>query len=122
MAQKHIRLKELRRMVEKLQTELIDAENDFAQAKSHKLDIERRLSNYKEEQKRLNESKHLQVSDHAIVRYMRRVMGVDIEAMKEEILQGNPPHIPAGKYPMTHKTGKQYEIVVRNNVVVTVNV
>jgi len=120
MAQKHIRLKEIRKMAEKLQSDLIYAEDELAQAKSKKLNIEKRISALREEQRKLNESKRLDVSDHAIVQFERRVMGLDIEQMKEEILQGRPAQIPNGNYSMTHKSGKIYEIVVKNNVVVTV--
>ena len=60
------------------------------------------------------------ISDHAIVRYLERVKGMDIEAIKKEIL---PPHVHAdtkvmgnGYYPVNGK----HKVRVKNGVVITV--
>lgn len=45
---------------------------------------------------------NIEVSDHAIVRYFERIIGFNIEELKETILQGD------------------FERVVRNNKVITV--
>lgn len=61
-----------------------------------------------------------EVSDHAIVRYLERVKGLDIKAIKEEIA---PQHVRnqiralgSGYYPVDGK----FKIRVKNGVVITV--
>jgi len=57
------------------------------------------------------------VSEHAILRYLERVQGVDINAIGEEILTKAIPIPLHGK--LTKKVG-DYSIVSRDNVIVTV--
>ncbi|WP_300408629.1 hypothetical protein [Lagierella sp.] len=68
---------------------------------------------------RLNEN--AAVSDHAIVRYFERVLGVDLEEVSEKIL---PPEMEesvetlgSGHFPINEG---EFKIVVKNGVVVTV--
>lgn len=63
----------------------------------------------------------IDVSDHAVVRYLERVQGWDIEALKATIV---PPEIRAlaekmgnGAYPVA---GGKYKVRVQGGVVVTV--
>lgn len=60
------------------------------------------------------------VSDRAVVRYLERVVGVDVEALRREILHLNERvavgELGDGKYPL----GNGFRAVVKNNVVVTV--
>lgn len=60
------------------------------------------------------------VSDHAIVRYMERGLGIDINLLKNEIAPASmakPHHLLGdGKYPISHHC----HAVVHNNVIVTV--
>ena len=60
------------------------------------------------------------VSEHAIVRYLERVYGMDMKTIRQEILS-NQNEIAIltcgnGRYPI----GDQFHAVVENNVVVTV--
>jgi hypothetical protein len=60
----------------------------------------------------------ISVSDHAIVRYMERVAGMDVEKMKEQIAKSVSPSVKAlgdGRYPCC----EGIRAVVDNNVVVT---
>lgn len=59
------------------------------------------------------------VSDHAIVRYMERVADMDIESVKQGIverIEGSVRAIGAGKFPL----GDGLQAVVKDNVVVTI--
>ena len=63
------------------------------------------------------------VSDHALVRYIERVLGVDVEQIRAEML---PPDAAAGlrrlgsgRYPMRGPDGP-YHVVVKDGTVVTV--
>jgi predicted nuclease with TOPRIM domain len=44
------------------------------------------INRLKEEIARLDEDKNLRISEHAILRYLERVKGMDIEAIENEIL------------------------------------
>ena len=61
--------------------------------------------------------KHVGFTDHALLRYVERVMGVDIEQLKEEILPGHHKLMIKEDCKIT-KNG--YTLVVRGNSVVTV--
>lgn len=60
------------------------------------------------------------VSDHAILRYLERVLGIDVWAVKNQILNLNgrvtTGELGDGKYPV----GNGHHAVVKNDVVVTV--
>ena len=61
----------------------------------------------------------LTISDHAIVRYIERVMNIDINQTREEIKSKVQPlsqQLGDGKYPLINNT----QAVVKDNIVVTI--
>ena len=59
----------------------------------------------------------MQVSDHAVVRYLERVMGININKLKKEILSKLPRHTGVScKYPV----GNGCRAVIHNDTVTTV--
>jgi ABC-type lipoprotein release transport system permease subunit len=59
------------------------------------------------------------VSEHAILRYLERVKGIDVEAIKQEILDENASkHIKFAKNGTLKRAA--YSLIFRNNVIVTV--
>lgn len=58
------------------------------------------------------------VSDHAVVRYLERVKGINIDALREEMVQNSMAlcytRLGDGVYP-----GTTYRLVVRNSMVIT---
>ena len=63
----------------------------------------------------------LVISEHAILRYIERVLGVNIEEIKSDILGGTKIHsLPNGEYPVDSEVTPKHRIRVRNNIVVTV--
>lgn len=79
-----------------------------------------RLKQLNKELKAAEESKPT-VSDHAVLRWMQRCMGIDIEAIREQILaDGRREAIEAigsGKVPIS---GEPAKLVVKSKTVVTV--
>lgn len=62
----------------------------------------------------------IKVSDHALIRYMQRVMELDLSGIYDEILS---PQLVAsicalgdGKYPL----GDGWQVIVHNNTIITV--
>ena len=60
------------------------------------------------------------ITEHALLRYIERVMGVDLAAIKEEMLGGRMREmittLKTGSFP-----GGDYKLVVKNGVVITVD-
>ncbi len=60
------------------------------------------------------------VSDHAVVRWLERVRGMDMAAVRREILTPERAHVIETLSPVTVKTAEGIDLVVRDKVVVTV--
>lgn len=69
--------------------------------------------------KRAKRSPDVVISDHSIVRYVERVIGIDVDWLKNNILPENlragVKSLGDGRYPVN-----EHVIVVRDNTVVTV--
>lgn len=64
------------------------------------------------------------ITDHALVRYMERVLGIDPEVLKEKIKK-EVEHIAMqqitnGKFPAIAENGQTYKAVFKNNVITTI--
>lgn len=64
----------------------------------------------------------LRISDHAIVRYLERVSGIDIEACKKEILSKLPDNIEKSDDPVivTVNSHNNLNFVIRDNLIISV--
>lgn len=75
--------------------------------------IERQIRKIQEE------TKDPIVSEHALLRYVERVLGIDLEAIKRSILsekvRGYIKQLPSGKFP-----GDGFRVVVKNRTVTTI--
>ena len=69
------------------QIELLQRENKMLLSQ-HKQNANT-ISQLKEQLGKMNADKELSVSDHAILRYCERVLGIDIDMISEEILSDN---------------------------------
>lgn len=63
----------------------------------------------------------IRVSDHAVLRYLERKAGIDVEAIRRSILESNLPTMVAtlggsGKFPING-----YQVVLKDYTVVTIN-
>lgn len=59
-----------------------------------------------------------QVSDHAVLRYLERVKGINIQAIRNEILTPNRVQLMA--HGCKSIKGNVYELVIKNFTVITV--
>jgi hypothetical protein len=65
--------------------------------------------------------KKIEVSDHAIIRYLERIKGVDFEILKKEIVDDSMMKFinklgGSGKFPKSD----DFEVVVRNYKIITI--
>lgn len=89
--------------------------------KQRELSLKEKTANSLSEQiKALNNPSDPQVSEHAVLRYLERVRGVNIDEVKKEILSEDLIEA-IGKVGGTFKWKKDgHEVVLKDNVVVTV--
>lgn len=60
----------------------------------------------------------VQITDHALVRYLERVTGIDLEMIREDILSGRKEFLMGRKGRVT--LGNGYTVVIENNKVITI--
>lgn len=112
-------LKQLQTRKAKLEVEVKDLEVASREAQSAYSKARNQLNKVTEEIDSLKE-KDVIVTEHAILRYLERAMGLNVDQVKDEVL---PDNIKAqiavlgnGKYPIDGG----YQIVVKDNAVVSV--
>lgn len=118
-----------REELKKLQSMLSSLEASVEALKTQEAQIKRELSSKRMDMNHLKQrienlaKKHdgVTVSEHAIIRYIERVMGINIEQIAEKILPEKELHyiqqLGNGHYPVNHG---EFKIVVKDGVVITV--
>lgn len=89
------------------------ARSDFDDCDAEVVKLQNRLEALK--------PKAIKVSDHAVLRYLERKAGLDIEAIRKSILESELPSMVAalggsGKFPING-----YQVVLKDFTVVTIN-
>lgn len=120
------------RIVKSLKTQLSNKEVELKglreQFKQLKNDIHRKQQSTDKLKKRIEmieTNTNLHVSEHALLRYIERVLGIDIKDIENEILSDDVKNLIEqlggnGKYPNMSKTKEPYQVVMKNNVVTTI--
>lgn len=103
---------------QKSEVEMIEREKELVE---ERLDIAtKRLNEMKKEFNELKKNKKMIVSEHAILRYLERTLGLDLKMIENEILTDDVVKqykvLGNGKYPM----GNGYKAVIKDNVVLTI--
>lgn len=118
-----------REELKKLQSMLSSLEASVEALKTQEAQIKRELSSKRMDMNHLKQrienlaKKHdgVTVSEHAIIRYIERVMGINIEQIAEKILPEKElnyiQQLGNGHYPVNHG---EFKIVVKDGVVITV--
>ena len=111
---------ELKRREQALQAELQDVRKRRTFAAKEEHDILERL---KKLRKKIDKAtpKELFVTDHALIQYMRRALGLDIEEFKKQIrepIEAQVRVLGNGKFPLIKG---ELQAVVKNNKVVTID-
>lgn len=125
MAKLSDELPEVKRNLKKIKT----LEEVLAVCKQESSSLNRKIQGLLDEirnlQDRNNElrSSTLTVTEHAVIRYLERVEGLDVQAIKDKLateeLQNQVSVLGGGEYPV-NIDGNRVKVVVRNFKVITV--
>lgn len=116
---KNKELKALQNRQVKLEVDVVEAKQDLVEKQEAYRKVLLRLKDIK---KRVEDMQDVDVviSDHAIVRYMERAMGLDVEQIASQIFNKDTlasiESLGDGKYPIC----EGLQAVVKNNTVVTI--
>jgi len=108
------RLQKMNAELETLEEEKKEAQRNYDRRKEQRNQLYQELENLKK-----HEEAEPTVSEHAILRYMERAMGYDLDQLRENILEGRREEIDfigSGEI----RTSEGYALVIRNKNVVTV--
>ena len=113
-------LKKLNTLQVKLQSE-IEAIKIESEILNNKLQsAERNLGKIREEIKKLKEGSKIIVSEHAMLRYIERVLGIDLKEIERRILTDEVKEqykiVGNGRFPIND----EFRVLIRDNVVVTI--
>ena len=113
------KLKQLQTQASTLEADLQCLADEQMNAASKKDQVSERLKAIQSEMELLKKTEPV-ISEHAIIRYLQRVKGLDIEEIKNAMLDDRLKHaivtLGDGKYPI----GNGHYVVVKNRVIVTV--
>jgi len=113
-------LKKLNTLQVKLQSEIeaIKIEREILNNKLQS--AERNLGKIREEIKKLKEGSKIIVSEHAMLRYIERVLGIDLKEIERRILTDEVKEqykiVGNGRFPIND----EFRVLIRDNVVVTI--
>jgi len=115
--------------LKKLRAEKAAIETKLAELKVTSGHLSRNITNEINEIRNLNnkiqelETGEVVVTDHAVLRYLERVHGIDVEAYRKNLVpervHAQMTMLGAGKFPVTQNE-EQYTLVVRDRKVITV--
>ena len=113
-------LKKLNTLQVKLQSEIeaIKIEREILNNKLQ--NAERNLGKIREEIKKLKEGNKIIVSEHAMLRYIERVLGIDLKEIERRILTDEVKEqykiVGNGRFPIND----EFRALIRDNIVVTI--
>lgn len=118
--------KELKALDAQLKVSIQMSENLKSDISQKQKEYFQMVKDIKNTQKKIDEIKQagsqLIITDHAILRYLERVKGINVEEIKEEIITPEIKNIIAtlGSSSGTYPSGTGYSVVLKKNTVVTV--
>jgi predicted nuclease with TOPRIM domain len=114
-----------REKLKQLSTLLRKLEGTLEYLKKEKSQLDKDLTLKTEEIKKLKKEiaslkeKEIIVSEHAILRYIERIIGINIDTIKEKILTENI-RIQIQEFGNGSYSNGEFKVVVKDNVIVTV--
>lgn len=113
-------IKGVKAQIDTLQAEIEITKNKISQLQREQTTKTKQIAVLKQKLKSTSEKTTLTLSDHAIVRYLERVKGIDIEAAKSEILNEDVIKMVKtlggkGKFPIG-----SHQLVINNYTISTI--
>ena len=113
-------LKSLQTRKLQLESELASCRDEISYRSKRESNIQQSLRHINEEMSKLTEKQPV-VSEHATLRYLERVMGIDVEGVKKKMLSERNKKIiktiTSGKIPLKDSG---FTLVVKDKVIVSV--
>ena len=113
-------LKKLNTLQVKLQSEIEAIKIEMEILNNKLQSAERNLGKIREEIKKLKEGNKIIVSEHAMLRYIERVLGIDLKEIERRILTDEVKEqykiVGNGRFPIND----EFRALIRDNVVVTI--
>jgi predicted nuclease with TOPRIM domain len=130
MADSTRELKQLQTRLTTLQKELQEAQRDQKSASQQVNEIQGKIKQVRDGMEKLKD-KEAVVSEHAILRFFERVLGYDLDEVREIILSGKAAELidefRSGKFPQKMETpptngefASSFRLIVKNKVVTTI--
>lgn len=111
-------LKSLQGQRETLMAQLKDASRECAEASARERQLRERLKRIEQKLKALEADAEPKVSEHALLRYLERVKGIELDTIVQEIL--SPSHLSIIRAaPNCTINVKGIKFIVKNGTVVT---
>lgn len=122
------KIRALRKKVDNLKYKLKEVDENIKKKERSYENVINQKKNLEAELKRTEQilestesSDELIVSDHSLIRYLERVKGIDVEALREEIVSDEMrtlyKSLGDGKYPIEQTGGRA---VIKNGIVVSI--
>ena len=113
-------LKQLKTRKTKLEVEVKDSYNIKCDADKRYNDIKKKLKTIDEQIKKLSNNKNINITEHAIIRYLERSKKIDLNQINNEILSESLKKqiksLNSGKFPITNGL----KAIVKNYSIVSV--
>ena len=116
-------MKRLQTRLKDLQDELKQAEQERSVADQKTRTLRGKIKGVEKSIQRLTQ-KEIVVTEHAMLRYIERVLKLDLEEVRKRILspkvRGYIDELGSGKFPQNGEETNKYRVVVKNRVVTTI--
>lgn len=115
--------RELNEMLESLRLKQQETETELSVLKKeHKvrLDKIKDIKKQLEKLKKKNQPAEITISDHALIRYMERILGADVKELKNKLITDNLKNQVSTLGPNGTYSAGEYKVILKNNVVVTI--
>lgn len=112
-------LKKIDAEIEGLKLESSRISKEMAQKYKTKEDLLKKIDS-------LSKSDKIVISEHAVLRYCERVLGLNLDEISKQILNEDVLQLVTrldygnGEYPSKNNEGSKFKIVLKNNVIVTI--
>lgn len=113
-------IKGLQSQIKQLKADITLMKGQVSQTQREMALKSRRVTQLEQELNKLQGSGEIKVTEHALLRYLERIKGIDMDAIRDEIVNDTIKGLhsklgPSGKYPCDN-----FRAVMKNNTIITI--